>query len=126
MYQDYKDKADFLFVYIREAHPSDGPPARSGRTPTPAPGGGGHGAVAQPTDEAARHEVATKCIANLELSLPTLVDSMDDKTSMSYAGWPDRFFVIDDAGKVAYAGERGPWGFKPEEVEAALKGLLDA
>lgn len=27
-------------------------------------------------------------------------------------------------GKIAYAGKQGPWGFKPKEVERALRRLL--
>jgi hypothetical protein len=33
---------------------------------------------------------------------------------------PDRMFVIDRAGRVAYKGGRGPFGFKPGEMEQSL------
>ena len=82
--------------------------------------------MAQPRDEAQRHAVAEKCVKGLELTLPTLVDTMDDAASRAYAGWPDRLFIIGDDGRVAYAGEPGPWGFKPDELQAALQALLDA
>ena len=79
--------------------------------------------MAQPKDEAARHAVATKCIAGLELTLPTVVDSMDDATSRAYGAWPDRFYVVGLDGKIAYAGQPGPWGFDVGAVETALKSL---
>ena len=37
---------------------------------------------------------------------------------------PDRMYVIDSAGRVAYKGGRGPFGFKPGEMEQALVMLL--
>lgn len=40
------------------------------------------------------------------------------------AAGPDRMYVIDAQGKVAYNGARGPQGFKPDEAEAALKKVL--
>jgi hypothetical protein len=33
---------------------------------------------------------------------------------------PARLYVIDSKGKVAYKGGRGPFGFKPGEMEQAL------
>jgi hypothetical protein len=67
--------------------------------------------------------VATKCIEGLGLTLPTLVDSMDDATSRAYGAWPDRFYVVGLDGRIAYAGEPGPRGFDVDAVQTALKGL---
>jgi hypothetical protein len=40
---------------------------------------------------------------------------------------PSRLYVIDAEGKVAYKAGRGPFGFKPGEMEQALAmTLLDA
>jgi hypothetical protein len=40
---------------------------------------------------------------------------------------PARLYVIDRAGKVAYKSGRGPFGFRPDEMEQALvMTLLDA
>jgi len=41
-----------------------------------------------------------------------------------YAGWPDRLYVIDGDGKIAYKGAPGPRGFKPDEIPAVLDKLL--
>jgi hypothetical protein len=37
---------------------------------------------------------------------------------------PDRLYVIDRNGRVAYKSGRGPRGFKPQEMQQALMLLL--
>jgi hypothetical protein len=37
---------------------------------------------------------------------------------------PDRLYIIDTKGRVAYKGGRGPFGYKPPEMEQALIMLL--
>jgi peroxiredoxin len=49
-----------------------------------------------------------------------LVDRMDDAANEVYAGWPERLYVIDTSGKVAYKGKTGPFGYAPDEVAAWL------
>ena len=49
-----------------------------------------------------------------------LVDRMDNAADELYAGWPERFYVIDAQGTIAYKGETGPFGFDPEAVDAWL------
>ena len=48
--------------------------------------------------------------------MPCLVDDMNNTVDIAYAGWPERFFVIDKSGCIAYAGKQGPWGFKTAPV----------
>lgn len=112
MYQTYKDRATFLFVYIHEAHPSDG---------WQMPANEKQGVVfKEPTTLDERRGVATKCCSRLKLSMPCVVDTMDNKVDKLYAGWPERLFVIGENGRIAYAGGEGPFGYKPEEVEKWL------
>jgi hypothetical protein len=70
-----------------------------------------------------RKSVAGACCSKLNLSMPCVVDTIDNKVDNLYAGWPERLFVIDRTGRIAYAGKQGPWGFKPEEAERALRRL---
>ena len=77
-------------------------------------------AVKQPRFEEERFEVAKKCTATLEISMPVLVDEMDDRVGHAYSGMPDRLYVIDRDGKVAYKSGRGPFGFRFGEMEQAL------
>ena len=58
------------------------------------------------------------------MTMPLVVDEMNDVVGHSYSGMPDRLYVIDTNGKVAYKGGRGPFGFKPGEMEQSLLMLL--
>ena len=49
-----------------------------------------------------------------------LVDRVDDRAEALYAGWPERFYIVDEHGMIAYKGAVGPGGHHPEEVEAWL------
>jgi Iodothyronine deiodinase len=53
--------------------------------------------------------------------MPALLDQVDDAVSKAYASFPDRLYLIGKDGKIAYAGARGPLGFKPAELEKAIE-----
>lgn len=112
MFTRHAADAEFLFVYIREAHPADSNWADDTI------------AVADPTTQAGRGEVASTCCSKLELTLPTVVDDLEDTVNQRYRAWPERIYVIGKDGKIAYKGALGPFGFKPEEAERALEKLL--
>jgi len=116
LYAAYKDRASVYIIYILEAHPSDG---------WQVPQNERQGVIVkQPKTYEERVKVAGGCLADLKLSIPCLVDDLQNTAQKAYAGWPDRLYVLDKEGKVAYRGEPGPRGFKPDEAEAALKKLL--
>jgi len=77
----------------------------------------------QPREWSERQSVAQACCSKLNLSIPCVVDTIDNTVDNLYAAWPERIFVINRTGKIAYAGKQGPWGFKPEEAERALRRL---
>jgi alkylhydroperoxidase family enzyme len=81
-------------------------------------------AIAQPRDSGERTGVAKRCCNALKISMPVLVDEMDDRVGHSYSGMPDRLYLIDREGRVAYKGGRGPFGFKAAELEQSLVMLL--
>ncbi len=68
-----------------------------------------------------RVAIAKTCYSKLGLSFPAIIDGMDDKVGNTYAGWPDRLYIVNKKGKIAYKGEKGPGGFKPLEMEKSLK-----
>ena len=68
--------------------------------------------------------VAGVCLTKLGIKLPALVDGADNRVEQLYTGWPDRLYVIDREGQVSYKSAAGPFGFKPSEVETALKELV--
>jgi type I thyroxine 5'-deiodinase len=78
---------------------------------------------ASPKDEGARSDLANTCVRKLGIKFPALVDDFTNATEIAYTGWPDRIYVIDTAGKVAYKSKPGPFGFHAEELEAELKKL---
>ena len=83
-------------------------------------------AVKQPRDKEERTEVARKCCKALGITMPVVVDEMNDWVGHLYSGMPDRLYVIDADGRVAYKSGRGPFGFKPGELEQAIiMNLLD-
>lgn len=99
---------DFHWIYIREAHAADGPrPSRTVR-------------IDQPTTYARRTEVARTCSSALKLTIPLLIDDMENTAALAYDAWPDRLYLLAPGGKIAYAGQPGPWGFRVDELEAAL------
>jgi hypothetical protein len=116
LHQRYGDRVQFLAVYVREAHPVEGwrmaSNDRVGVT------------VKQPTSKNEREAVAKTCCASLEMTMPLVVDELDDRVGHAYSGMPDRLYVIDRDGRVAYKGGRGPFGFKPGEMEQSLVMLL--
>ena len=58
------------------------------------------------------------------MTIPCLVDEIDNAVDKAYSGAPDRLCVVDIDGKVAYHSKRGPWVFKPKDAEKALKEIL--
>lgn len=69
-----------------------------------------------------RFGVASKCVVDLGLDMiPAVIDKIDNKVGGAYQGWPDRLYLVGVDGKLSYAGARGPMGFKPDQLEAAIK-----
>jgi Iodothyronine deiodinase len=71
-----------------------------------------------------RCTAATTCISNLGIEFPAVVDDLANTTERAYTAWPDRLYVIDRDGLVAYKSMPGPYGFHPEEVARILQQLL--
>jgi hypothetical protein len=116
MYFKYKSKVDFYIVYIREAHPTDGRQSRSNTLEKIL--------IKQPKTLEERIGIAEQMCKKLEISIPTLIDGIDNKVGNAYSGMPDRLYLVGRDGKIAYKGDRGPSGFKPAELAAAIKAEL--
>lgn len=112
LYERYGERARFFLVYVREAHPTDGwwmmSNQRSGIE------------IAQPQDDNERFVVAQTCQQHLDLDIPFLVDNTDDAVGAGYSGMPNRLYLIDSDGRIAFKNGRGPFGFHPRELEQAL------
>ena len=82
--------------------------------------------IDDPTTLLGRAKVARSCTAGLNLSIPTVVDDMQDTVNQLYKAWPERIYVIGRDRKIAYKSGIGPWGFRPKEAERALAKALEA
>jgi type I thyroxine 5'-deiodinase len=80
---------------------------------------------ASPTGDDERDKLADVCVRRLGIEIPAIVDNFDDSTDTAYSGWPDRLYVIDREGQVAYKSAPGPFGFKPAEMEQAITDVLE-
>jgi hypothetical protein len=112
IYREHGDRVNFLLVYIQEAHPTDGWQVPINETESVL--------HAQPTTDEEREVVAKACTRDLTISIPTLIDRMTNEVDRAYAALPTRLYLIDSQGLIAYRGGPGPWGLKPEELEAAV------
>lgn len=117
LYRQYRDRVEFLRIYVREAHPSDmhAPTSTNARAQI---------LVRQPQTLDERCAVAQRCVTTLNIETPMVVDSMDNRVGRAYGGWPDRLYLIDRQGRVAYQGGPGPFAFNPRELEQNLLLLL--
>ena len=118
MHQRYGEAVSFLVVYIQEAHTTDGWQVPDNE----------HEAILfeQPKSAAEREAVAAACMVGQKVSIPTLIDEMTNEVDRAYAALPDRLYLIDAEGRIAYKSGPGPMGFKPQELEAAIRGLVDS
>ncbi|MFO0902361.1 MAG: deiodinase family protein [Pirellulales bacterium] len=118
LYELWKDRAEFVRVYVREAHPvaNDQPAtstnARAGLL------------IKQPTTFEERCDVALKFTSAMQLKTPLVVDEIDNRVGKAYGGSPDRLYLVDRDGRIAFAGGPGPFGFNPRELEQSLAMLV--
>ena len=112
------NELDFLTVYIKEAHPEDewqlGANEKKGVC------------YLQPTNLQQRTAIANDFVERYSYAMPLVVDSMENTVEEAYAAWPERLYVVDENGRVAYKGGVGPFGFKPDELDSWLGQRLRA
>jgi peroxiredoxin len=95
------DDVEFLFVYVREAHPGERIPAH------------------QSTGEKV---AAARLLRDEEgIEMPVLVDDLRGSIHRAYSRLPHAAFLIDKSGRVAY---RSMWS-RPEALASALEELLE-
>ena len=74
----------------------------------------------QPKTLEARVTIAKDFVKRFDYEIPIAVDRMDNRANELYAGWPERFYILDERGVIVFKGAPGPFGYKPQEVEAWL------
>ena len=116
LHRMYAERAAFYIVYIEEAHPIDGwQMAVNVRDSV---------LFANPHTLEDRCEIAGSCARDLGIEFPALVDGADNAVERAYTGWPDRLYVVDPDGRIAYKSAPGPFGFDPAGVKLTLGKLL--
>ena len=80
----------------------------------------------QPRTSAARLGIANDFVKRSHYDIPLRVDPIENPADKLYAGWPERMYIIDERGAIAYKGKTGPFGFHPEEVERWLASRFPA
>jgi len=108
-YESYKNKANFLLVYVEEAHPGNTVEGRQ---------------VFAHESDADRLELAQICTTSRHVTMPTVVDKLDNAVEIEYGAFPDRIYVLDSKGVVQYKTKPGPMGWDVTEPRAALDSLL--
>jgi type I thyroxine 5'-deiodinase len=103
-------------VYILEAHPSDVWQMQSNIKDQVV--------FASPKSEEERGLVAGSCVRKLGIKFPAVLDEFGNSTEQAYTGWPDRLYLIDTSSRVVYKSKPGPFGFKTDELRAAIAKLV--
>jgi len=112
MQKKYGDRVRFLTLYIKEAHPLDEWQMDSNEKENVC--------YPQPKTTAQRVAIANDFVKRFHYDVPLVVDRIENPANAVYAGWPERFYIVDEAGVIVYKGKPGPFGFHPDEVEAWL------
>jgi len=113
--QNFSEVADFVTVYIAEAHPAERGHFKVG-------GDGGNYDIDTHANIADRLNAATTLREEAGDALKgckILVDPMDDRANIAFAALPERLYVVQD-GQIIYQGGLGPFDYKISEVEAFL------
>ena len=105
---DYADIADFLFVYIKEAHPTDGWSFMNNKYN-----------IAQHKNITDRL-LAAQIVEDLCPGHPVLIDSMENEACAAYKAFPERLYILKDE-KVVLQGGEGPMDYSVAKIEDWLE-----
>ena len=73
-----------------------------------------------------RDEAAKTCVVKLGIHIPAVLDDMQDTTERAYTAWPDRLYVVDRDGRMAFKSKAGPFGFDPSVMAKTLQSLVSS
>lgn len=113
MRKAFSEEVDFLYVYIKEAHPADEWQMDSNVEKELV--------FNQPTTFDERMNLAQAFVTEMEIEGPVVVDEIDNIANACFAAWPERLYVIDTEGKITYKGGMGPFDFDTDELEEFLQ-----
>lgn len=108
--EDFKSVADFLVIYVEEAHASDKWAFKNN-------------IVIQSHRTLQDRVRAAQVLLKEHPLCPVVLDTMENLSSSKYAALPERLYVLQ-RGKVVYKGGVGPWNYCPQEVREVLEELI--
>jgi hypothetical protein len=115
IYAGWRDRVEFFCVYIQEAHPEGGWQVEHNVT---------EGVVfEQPETADERAHIAQTCVLRTGFQMPLLLDSMDNAIDRRFAALPERLYLLDDRGVVAWKSVMGSGGFDVEAFGRAIAEL---
>lgn len=113
LYAAWRDRVEFYCVYIQEAHPEDGWQVDQNVQ---------EGVVYdQPQSANERAQIAKTCVLRTGFQMPLLLDSMDNAIDRRYAALPERLYLLDESGVVAWKSVMGSGGFDAEAFAVAIE-----
>jgi len=113
MYIEFRGIADFLTVYILEAHAVDEWPL---------------GTVVQIKQHRVLDErisAAQMFIRDYDFKVPLVVDSIENSFNSVFAAWPERFYIVHND-KLVYIAHPGPNGQNTEMWHVEVRNWLCA
>jgi Iodothyronine deiodinase len=97
---------------VREAHPTDAWQMKSNVKEDVC--------YAQPKSLEQRVAIANDFTRRFHYPLPFGIDDMGNAADNAYSAWPERIYIVDEAGRIAYRGGMGPFNYHPAEARAWL------
>uniref|UniRef100_A0A8B9B7J7 Iodothyronine deiodinase n=1 Tax=Anser brachyrhynchus TaxID=132585 RepID=A0A8B9B7J7_9AVES len=101
--------ADFLIIYIEEAHAADGWAFKNN-------------IVIKNHRSLEDRKIAAQFLQKNNPLCPVVLDTMENLSSSKYAALPERLYLLQE-GKVIYKGGVGPWNYHPQEIRTILEKL---
>jgi len=115
--------ADFVCVYIAEAHPSERNHFSGNFDINTHEAFHDRFEAAQVFVREFDDLIAKKFPSLKEVEIDVVVDNMQDEANLLYGAIPERLFGVVD-GKVEYVGDVGPYGYDIDEIEEWMKKRL--
>ena len=67
----------------------------------------------QPTTLADRVKIANDFVKRFHYEIPLVVDPIENPANAAYAGWPERFYIVDENGHDRLQGQARPLRLPP-------------
>ncbi len=112
----YKDRADFILIYIREAHAAGQWQSTINDRE--------HIEMAPARTMEQKHEYATLCVRKLHMAFPAVVDGLDGAAEKAYRAWPSRAYIVDAGGSIRYSSGLSQADFNERDFVSALAAAL--